>query len=175
MYNADGTNYTSASGTSGEFRINAITLGDQVTPAISTAANGTIAVAWAGPANNGSGPGEDVYSRVMNPTLSFGPKISGVYVVPASGVMSWNAQSSKGVSGASLKIDGAADSKVYGPYPAASGVNFSGAFARWRPAPTPTRSSPPTPPATPRPPPARSPSSTWGQPSAACTSPRGRE
>ena len=57
-----------------------------------------------------------------------GPTIGGVYVLPASGVMSWNAVDADGVAGASLTIDGASVSKVYGPYTAASGVNFSGQF-----------------------------------------------
>ena len=51
-----------------------------------------------------------------------------MYVLPASGVMSWNAVDSDGVAGSTLKVDGAAVSKVYGPYAAASGVNFSGQF-----------------------------------------------
>ena len=61
-------------------------------------------------------------------TTNAGPTIGGVYVLPASGVMSWNAADPDGVASATLKVDGASVSKVYGPYAAASGVNFSGQF-----------------------------------------------
>ena len=44
-----------------------------------------------------------------------GPVIGGVYVLPASGVMSWNAVDADGVAGATLTVDGASVSKVYGP------------------------------------------------------------
>ena len=46
-----------------------------------------------------------------------GPTIGGVYVLPASGVMSWNAVDPDGVAGATLKVDGVSVSKVYGPTP----------------------------------------------------------
>ena len=54
-----------------------------------------------------------------------GPTIGGVVAVPSRQVMTWNAQDSNGVASASLTVDGKA-AKVYGPYAAASGVNFSG-------------------------------------------------
>lgn len=57
-----------------------------------------------------------------------GPTISGVSVLPAQGLMSWNVLDSDGVASASLTIDGVTVSQVYGPYAAASGVNFLGVF-----------------------------------------------
>ena len=57
-----------------------------------------------------------------------GPTISGVTIVTASGLMTWNALDSDGVASSSLQIDGADVSNIYGPYVAASGVNFSGVF-----------------------------------------------
>jgi hypothetical protein len=63
------------------------------------------------------------FSVVSNP----GPTIGGVVVVTAQGLMTWNAQDSDGVASSSLTVDGTA-AKIYGPYTAASGVNYSGVF-----------------------------------------------
>jgi hypothetical protein len=57
-----------------------------------------------------------------------GPTIGGVVVVANKGLMSWNAQDSIGVAGATLDVDGVAVSRVNGPYKASAGVNFSGVF-----------------------------------------------
>ena len=54
-------------------------------------------------------------------TTNSGPTIGGVYVLSASGVMSWNAVDADGVASASLTVDGASVSQVNGPYAAASG------------------------------------------------------
>ena len=61
MFNADG------SGTSlGEFRINAVTLGNQLTPAIAVNATDNYVVAWDGPSI--SNPGMvDIFARVVDP------------------------------------------------------------------------------------------------------------
>jgi hypothetical protein len=61
-------------------------------------------------------------------TTNSGPVIGGVYVLSASGMMSWNAVDADGVAGATLTVDGTNVSQVNGPYAAASGVNFSGLF-----------------------------------------------
>ena len=61
-------------------------------------------------------------------TPNAGPTIGSVVVSTAKNVITWNAADSDGVAGASLKIDGANVSKVYGPYAATSGVNYSGAI-----------------------------------------------
>ena len=48
--------------------------GDQVTPAVAMAANGTFVVAWAGPANDGRRHRTtDVFSRVIDPVVSRRP------------------------------------------------------------------------------------------------------
>ena len=57
-----------------------------------------------------------------------GPVISAVYIPAGAGVMSWNAFDSAGVASSSLTVDGVTVSPIYGPSPAASGVNFSGQF-----------------------------------------------
>ena len=68
------------------------------------------------------------YTGSFNVAANRGPTISGVVLVPAKGRMTWNAQDSDGVRSSSLTVDGTTVSKVYGPYAAASGVNFSGVF-----------------------------------------------
>jgi hypothetical protein len=57
MYRADG----SENGTYGEFRINATTVGNQVTPAISVDLDGDFSVAWVGPDADGTG----VFARAV--------------------------------------------------------------------------------------------------------------
>ena len=80
---------------------------------------------------------------VVAPTNS-GPTIRQVAVSQAKGRISWNAVDPDGVASPTLKIDGNAVSNVSGPYAAASGVNFSAAYGRSRPATIPTRSPLPT-------------------------------
>jgi hypothetical protein len=43
--------------------------------------------------------------------------------------VSWNVADADGVKTSSVRIDGVAASAIYGPYAAASGVNYSGKFA----------------------------------------------
>jgi hypothetical protein len=57
-----------------------------------------------------------------------GPTIGGIVVVPSQGLMTWNAQDADGVAEAVLLVDGTTVPKVYGPYVAATGVNYSGVF-----------------------------------------------
>jgi subtilase family serine protease len=57
-----------------------------------------------------------------------GPTIGSVVVVPSLGLMTWNAQASGGVRSASLTVDGAPVRRIFGPYVAVSGANFSGVF-----------------------------------------------
>ena len=57
-----------------------------------------------------------------------GPTISKVAVSTAQQVITWNAAASAGVESSSLTIDGAAVTKISGPYTAPPGVNYSGAF-----------------------------------------------
>ena len=54
--------------------------------------------------------------------------ISSVVVVPAQGLMTWNAQDSGGVASSSLTVDGTPVSTIYGPYAAAVGLNYAGVF-----------------------------------------------
>ena len=65
------------------------------------------------------------YTGTFNAT---GPIIGDVVVVTAKGRMTWNVQDSDGVKSSSLTVDGKPASQIYGPYAAASGVNFSGVF-----------------------------------------------
>ena len=64
----------------------------------------------------------------VDASSSSGPTISGVAVLTDSSLITWNALDSDGVASTSLKVDGVAASKIYGPYAANSGVNFSGTF-----------------------------------------------
>jgi hypothetical protein len=57
-----------------------------------------------------------------------GPAISGVLVMAAQGLMTWNVVDSNGVASSSLTVDGKAVPNVYGPYAATSGVNYAGVF-----------------------------------------------
>ena len=57
-----------------------------------------------------------------------GPTISAVTVLTDLGVMTWNALDAAGVASASLTIDGANVTKIYGPFTASSGVNFGADF-----------------------------------------------
>ena len=61
-------------------------------------------------------------------TVNTGPTIGGVMVVTAQGLITWNVQDSDGIAGSALRIDGSTVSKIYGPYTAPSGVNYSGVF-----------------------------------------------
>ena len=54
------------------------------------------------------------------------PVISGVVVVTAQGLMTWNVQDSDSLANSGLTVDGTAVSMVYGPYSAPSGVDFAG-------------------------------------------------
>jgi hypothetical protein len=67
------------------------------------------------------------YVFAIPAVVNTGPTISSVVVVPAQGLMTWNAQDSDSVASSSLTVDGTA-AKIYGPYTAASGVNYSGVF-----------------------------------------------
>ena len=64
------------------------------------------------------------------------PTISGVSVVTASHVITWNAVDSAGVAGASITVDNVNVTKLYGPYAASSGVNYGATTACSRRAPT---------------------------------------
>jgi hypothetical protein len=59
-----------------------------------------------------------------------GPVISAVAFDFVDGFMSWNAADPNGVAGAQLSLDGQSlgQNAVYGPYAAASGVNYAGVF-----------------------------------------------
>ena len=67
-------------------------------------------------------------SAAITVTSLAGSTISHVVVVPAKGLITWNVQDSDGVQRTHLTVDGIAVSKIYGPYVAASGVDFSGIF-----------------------------------------------
>ena len=67
------------------------------------------------------------YTGTFDVAANPGPTIGSVVVVTAQGKMTWNAQDSDGVASSSLTVDGTA-AKVYGPYTAASGVNYAGVF-----------------------------------------------
>ena len=60
--------------------------------------------------------------------INSGPTIGGVMIVTASNLITWNASDSDGVASSSLKVDGVKVSKIYGPFTASSGVNFSGVY-----------------------------------------------
>jgi hypothetical protein len=141
MYNANGTDYRDpATGAIvGEYRVNTKVVGDQMTPAVSVAANGEIAAVWTGPESylksypDGSSYNTNdlqVLGRVIVPSSNpqpgnSGPTISQVGVSQVSGMMSWNALDSDGIASCTLTIDGTAISGIGGPYSAASGVNYS--------------------------------------------------
>ena len=138
MYNADGSDYKSTkTGQSiGEFRVNAMVVGDQLTPAVSVARNGRIATVWTSPetytdtTTNAVVNDLQVMSRVWAPGAEgqsqsgAGPTISSVAVSQTKGRMSWSVASSN-MSGCTLTIDNKADSGIGGPYTATSGVNYS--------------------------------------------------
>ena len=96
MFNADG------SGTAlGEFRINAYTLGGQVTPAIAVNATDNFAVVWAGPDVNFPKT-VDIYSRFVDPpsgsgtttakeTFALSGPTSGSYAAGSSVTIAWTA------------------------------------------------------------------------------------
>jgi hypothetical protein len=67
-------------------------------------------------------------SAIVAAAVVSGPTISGVIVTPLKGAISWNAYSVNGVQSSSVKIDGATVDKIYGPYTANSGVNYSADF-----------------------------------------------
>lgn len=72
MFNADGTNYVDprvGPNPIGEFRVHAITDGDQIQPAVSMDANGHYVVTWTGPNDNDSGNDTDIYSRFIDPPI----------------------------------------------------------------------------------------------------------
>jgi hypothetical protein len=57
-----------------------------------------------------------------------GPTISSVVIVAAKGLMTWNVQDAAGVASSALVADGKSVSQIYGPFTAASGVNYAGRF-----------------------------------------------
>lgn len=57
-----------------------------------------------------------------------GPTIGSVVIVPGRGLMTWNAQDLVGVAGATLKVDGVAVSRIFGPHLASWGVDYGGLF-----------------------------------------------
>ncbi len=126
MFNANGSDYTTTTGqTLGEFRVNAILDGNQVTPAIGVSSAGRFAVAWAGPDGNDMG----IFARVIDPaaqsstSTAQGPTIGGVVVSQAQGVMTWNAADDDGVASSYITIDGV--NYNGNPSPASpSSVNF---------------------------------------------------
>ncbi len=132
LFNADGTNYRNSSGQAlGEFRVNSLTLGNQITPAVSVSPSGRTVVAWAGPEEAVAGTDMGIFARVMktswepaSPT-SGGPVIGRVAVNQAAGFMSWNTTDPDGVASSSITID----STTYagnGPWAdLTSGVNFT--------------------------------------------------
>ncbi len=73
IFNADGTSYKNAAtgNATGEFRVNASTKGNQITPAITVSDGGQIVVAWVGPAKSAASPATttdtDIYSRIITP------------------------------------------------------------------------------------------------------------
>ncbi|MCE5268079.1 MAG: hypothetical protein LLG00_09360, partial [Planctomycetaceae bacterium] len=68
--------------------------------------------------------GNFTVTTIANP----GPTIGSVALSLSSGVITWNTIDTDGVRAASLTIDGANVSKLYGPMSASSGVNFAGVF-----------------------------------------------
>ena len=145
MFNANGTDYATSTGAaSGEFRINAITAGNQVTPAIGVAPNGNFVTAWVGPDAAVAGIGTDVYSRVIDMPANgvitpdpLAPVISNVVIVESEGprdgiltsadkvVITWSLADADGVAGTSLQVDGVDVATIYGPYAAQFGVNYA--------------------------------------------------
>lgn len=61
--------------------------------------------------------------------LSVGPTIGSVVVVPAQGLITWNAQAASGVASSTLTVDGTLVTRIVGPMQSAiGGVNFAGLF-----------------------------------------------
>ena len=84
----------------------------------------------AGGYNLFTGLGSPVANLLVPDLASVSPAIGSVVTAPSRGLMTWNAQDSKGVTTASLTVDGTVVSHIYGPYHAASGVNFAGVFGK---------------------------------------------
>ncbi len=111
MYNADGTDFQDAGGTTlGEYRVNAIREGNQVTPAVGVSPAGKTVVAWAGPITPAANT-MSVFARIIDPAKSAaiaggGPTISAVVPSEAQGIMTWNASDPDGVARAHVMIDG---------------------------------------------------------------------
>jgi large repetitive protein len=61
----------------------------------------------------------------LDTQTSVGPTLSQVSVSASKARISWNALDTTGVTGSTLSIDGQFVSNIAGPFPAASGVNFS--------------------------------------------------
>ncbi|MFZ1934045.1 MAG: hypothetical protein WCB27_17460 [Thermoguttaceae bacterium] len=61
--------------------------------------------------------------------LNVGPTIGSVVFSAAKKAISWNAADSDGVASSHLQIDGKNIAQIYGPYQAASGVNYSASTA----------------------------------------------
>ncbi len=57
------------------------------------------------------------------------PVISSVVVVPGKKLMTWNLQAQNGIAYTSVMVDGISATRIYGPYAAASGVNYAGTFS----------------------------------------------
>lgn len=64
-----------------------------------------------------------------NPVVPSGPTIGSVVFSAAKKAISWNAADSDGVASSHLQIDGKNIAQIYGPYQAASGVNYSASTA----------------------------------------------
>jgi hypothetical protein len=85
--------------------------------------------------------GKPYFSYLSQPIIvqqdATGPTISGVMIIEAKGprdgnlttsesiLMTWSAVDPDGVTGATLQVDGKNVTSVYGPYPTASGADFS--------------------------------------------------
>ena len=62
---------------------------------------------------------------VLDSQTSVGPTVGLVVASESKAIISWNALDSTGVTATTLSIDGVAVSSIFGPFTAASGVNFS--------------------------------------------------
>jgi hypothetical protein len=58
-----------------------------------------------------------------------GPTIGSVVVVATKGLMTWNLQDRFGVASSTLKVDNVTVARIGGPYAAAAGVNYYGAYS----------------------------------------------
>lgn len=70
------------------------------------------------------------FSVTQATTTTTAPTIAGVVVVPSQGVITWNAAAASGMARVGLTVDGVTVTKLYGPYAAATGANYSGLFGK---------------------------------------------